>query len=251
MRKYSFAAPALGAALLLAGCGGNGPAPKGQLVSAYAAEADDLGYYLLLDNVSSPEDGIDGTMVAYDGEELAFADVTEMKYNGTNLTFRIENLDDPTDWAIFNGHRTSAGIEGEWSIPEDEATRGPDDFPTKFDPISGIGTPGRFGGDMLYLHQYGAPVEKSAVTVEVKEFLPPLKRGGTPRATGHIKAVRKSTGEVMTDQDFTGDFSAGTTIRTSVLQWGGSTNLLVVFDPTDRDGVSVRYGLSSGRLQRR
>lgn len=251
MRYLFCAALTLGAAFLVGGCGGNGENPPPTLTSAYAAEAEeeDAGFYLILDNAGSPEDGIDGTFVAFVGDETLFADVTDMRYDGRNLSFHMINAEDPTDWADFNGTGNTEGLLGEWSYPEEES-RTPGDFPGSFSALSASGSTGRFQGNLPYLHQGGGVPEKTMVTLDVTAFLPPVKKGKPARAAGHLKVVRNATGEVMTDQDWTGDYTAGTTIQATVSRWMGPAPLNIVFDAGNPGSVSVRYGPASGRIKR-
>jgi hypothetical protein len=250
MRYLFCAALTLGAAFLVGGCGGNGENPPITLTSAYAAEGEteDAGFYLVLDNAGTPEDGVDGTFVGYVGEEVLFADVTDMRYDGRNLSFHMVNADDPTDWADFNGTGNTEGLLGEWTYAEE--TRAIGGFPSSFSALSAGGSTGRFQGNLPYMHQPGGAIEKTMVWLDVTGFLPPVKKGKPQRATGHIKVFRNATGEVMADEDWTGDYTAGTTIQTTVSRWQMDAPLTIVFDPANRDSVAVRYGPANGRIKR-
>jgi hypothetical protein len=252
MRHLFSAALSVGAAFFVAGCGGNGSNPPATLTSAYMAEAEteDAGFYLVLDNAGTPEDGVDGTFVAYVGEEVLFADVTDMRYDGRNLSFHMINADDPTDWAEFHGTGNTEGLLGEWTYADDEETRAPDAFPGSFSGQSASGTTGRFQGNLPYMHQLGGNPEKTMVRLDITGFLPPVKKGKPARATGHLKVFRNATGEVMTDEAWTGDYTAGTTIQTKVSQWQMEVPLTVVFESGNPNSVSVRYGHANGRIKR-
>ncbi|MGV3614521.1 MAG: hypothetical protein ACO1SV_04215 [Fimbriimonas sp.] len=241
---FSYAALLAGIAGLTLGCGGTTDRQPVPLVSAYAAEAEaeDAGFYLVLDN-SSPDDAIDGTFIGYAGEELLFADVSDMTYNGTNLSFRMVNVEDPTDWATFQGTGTEDQIQGEWAVAE--ATRALNGLPGSLSGVSGSGTTGTFQGRLLHQAQLGE-IEWQMVTIDVKGFQAPPKKGKPGRANGHFKSVRIRTGDVIEEGDWTGDYSAGTTIQTTV-----GKPLTIVFDPKDPNGITVRFGPSSGRISRK
>lgn len=253
MRHLFCAALTLGAAFLVGGCGGNGENPPSTLTSAYmaAAETEDAGFYLVLDNATTPEDGIDGSFVAFDGEEVLFADVTDMRYDGRNLSFHMINADDPTDWADFHGTGNEEGLLGEWTYADgEELTRGDGGFSGSYAAFSASGSTGRFQGNLPYIHLFGSTPEKTMTTLEITGFLPPVKKGKPERATGHLKVVRNATGEVMTDQDWTGDYTAGATIQTTVSSFGRQVPLNVVFESGNPNSVTVRYGPASGRIKR-
>jgi hypothetical protein len=248
MRRLLSPTVLVGLALSVAGCGGSSEGPKATIASAYTAEMEDVGFTLVLDNVGTPEDGLDGTFVGYAGEEMLFADVTDLKYNGTNLTFRATNIEDPSDWAEFRGTGDATGIEGDWILPAE--TRSLDQLPRAFASVTGSGSTGKFGGKFLNSPGPGQ-IEYIGATLTITEFLPPVKKGKPQRATGHLYVWRNTPAGVFTDEDWTGDYTAGTTIQSNVTRSGMYEPLTIVFNPKTPNTISVRYGPSHSYLQRR
>jgi|GEM_PF-5129435 len=107
------------AAIIVAGCGGSSSNGRSThpLQAAFGFEEGEERLELVLDNTSLAQGGTQG-FLAYmesDAAEPAFATVSNLKYDGSNVSFRVTNEEDPADAIDFAGTVDSAGLAGDWT----------------------------------------------------------------------------------------------------------------------------------------
>ena len=101
--------------LAIAGCGGT-TNNNVALSRSYQASDGTSSLSLHLTNVNNTTGGYNGSLLfdQGDGSDPESALITELRFDGTNVSFRATNELDNTDFAIFRGTATSAGLTGSW-----------------------------------------------------------------------------------------------------------------------------------------